>query len=44
MKKNYCTYCGEELKKHDDVFLCPFCGDAFTEEDIEYINNLKKER
>ncbi len=39
-----CTYCGEELQKYGNIYVCPFCGQEYTAEDLDYIHNLAKER
>jgi predicted RNA-binding Zn-ribbon protein involved in translation (DUF1610 family) len=39
-----CTYCGEELNRVGNKYVCPFCGQTYSESDIEYIHSLKVDR
>lgn len=43
---DYCTYCGAELRYDEEskTYICPDCGQDYTEDDIEYIKSLKQER
>lgn len=42
----YCTYCGTALehRKTQKIWICPFCGQVYGENDMEYINYIKQDR
>ena len=40
----HCNCCGGELTQIGSDYMCDFCGDVVTKEDLEYINSLRQDR
>jgi predicted amidophosphoribosyltransferase len=40
----HCNCCGGELTQIGDDYMCEFCGDVVTKEDLEYQEYIRQDR